>query len=268
MAAPDASLRDFYQLPPEIRNLIYAFVLTTTSMIEISRCRVRPAVPVNLSSRTVYTAKSKVETWHGKRKRKPAAARVLGINLLRTCKAVKDEATSILYGSNHFSFEDRRAIQVFMFMIGERAALLANVVFHARHGPPVGLFNRLAKPRSVTIHFDSTPHTAVWLSVKPIFQTRRIYDPDWEDLMIELPLELQLRCFEAVKFVVPSEIEFRVDGQMVKIHDEDERGRRYEADIGRLLVEEGEEARAAKEMAEGKIAKMLGDSRTMRELEG
>lgn len=268
MAATNNSLGALDNLPAEIRNLIYTYALTTTSAIEISRQRVRQTTPVKRSLEPVYTAKSKVETWHGKRKRKPAAAKVLAIHILRASKQVNKEATSILYAHNHFSFEEGRAIRAFMTMIGERTAFLENVVFHAHHGPAVDLFNRLAKPRSLTIHVGLSHHTAVWECVKHIFQTRRFSDLDWENLVIELPLELQLERFEEVKFVVRADTEFHVDGQMVKVQDQEERGRRYKGRIARLLVEEGEDARDAKKKEGEVISEMLMAHRSVRQLEG
>ena len=267
MAASNASLGAFGQLPPEIRNLMYGFALTSPGKIEISRYRVVSPLGAAYYS-PKYGPKSKVETWHGKRKSKPAASKVLAVNLLRASKAVNAEATPVLYGLNCFAFENAHALSTFMPMIGERAALLTDVEFGAFSLAEVATLNRMASPKAMTIEAGSNTASTAWHILKPIFQTRRLYLPDWENFVVELPLELQLRRFEGVKFTVSPNVTFQVNGQAEKIEDQEERGRRYKELVRRLLVKEAEEWREAKEMEEKVIAEMLGASRAVRKLEG
>lgn len=109
MLEPTAGGFRLMDLPPEIRNLIYSF------MVEADDCKVRIT-----TSKKVHEPRRPAlggGKWDAGSKRRVAPS-ALYSTILRTSKQVLREAAPILYGTNHFSFNGFGTLQIFLDRIG------------------------------------------------------------------------------------------------------------------------------------------------------
>lgn len=201
-------LGDFGKLPPELRNMAYSFALTTDGPVEISRFRQkhqeqagkRSSAITHATYRYEYGPKSKVLVWRGKQKRKVPLAKVLGVNLLLTSKAIRSEGFPILYGMNQFKFESLSAVEAFLFIIGKRATLLKDIEFPIVKGSTTNhnlqILDRLAdRKRMIVLMLKdlnrATFHaTSVWLAMQYFVKTHEYYHTSVRSrTVIDLTLE-------------------------------------------------------------------------------
>jgi hypothetical protein len=100
----------FLGLPPEIRNTIYEFMLTTPEPLPIA----------------ILLPKSKSNALIGIMR--TSENDVGGSNMLRASKFVHEEARSILYKDNIFVFMEPQALRIFASCIGDNKAMLRHVM--------------------------------------------------------------------------------------------------------------------------------------------
>ena len=100
---------NFLGLPPELRNNIYEFTLTTIEPLHIA----------------VLTPTHKTNALIGIM-RSPDSS-VAGSSILRASKLIYREARSILYSHNVFLFMEPQALRIFASCIGDNKALLRHV---------------------------------------------------------------------------------------------------------------------------------------------
>lgn len=99
----------FLGLPPELRNSIYEFMLTTSEPLHIA----------------ILTHKFKTNALIGIM-RSPDHG-VGGSNILRANKFVYEEARSILYSDNVFLFMEPQSLRIFASCIGDNKAMLRHI---------------------------------------------------------------------------------------------------------------------------------------------
>jgi hypothetical protein len=99
----------FLGLPPEIRNSIYEFMLTTPEPLHIAvlthQCKSNALIGVMRSSDND----------------------VGGSNMLRASRFVYEEARSVLYKDNIFIFMEPQALRIFASCIGDNKAMLRHI---------------------------------------------------------------------------------------------------------------------------------------------
>jgi hypothetical protein len=109
----EATHATFLGLPPELRNRIYEFMLTTTEPLHVAIPFPPSGNHSEASIRTVRTPDND--------------GPIGGSNMLRANKSVYHEARSILYGSNTFLFMAPQALRIFASCIGDNKAILRHV---------------------------------------------------------------------------------------------------------------------------------------------
>lgn len=108
----DGSTRTWLlELPPELRNSIYGFMLTTAEPLAIT------ILPPGRRSEAIIGIK------RGSHNNGP----VEGSNILRASKFIYHEARSILYSDNTFLFMAPQALRIFAVCIGDNKSKLRNV---------------------------------------------------------------------------------------------------------------------------------------------
>lgn len=121
-------MTDFLELPAEIRNAIYGWALTNAEPIAFQQMSPRSRElreAIGAKWRPVPRVKGvrvpqKELTWSLRPTRKFGLAG----QLLRVSKAIQAETTPILYGRNHFLFNDFEGLHNFLIIIGSHQCYL------------------------------------------------------------------------------------------------------------------------------------------------
>jgi hypothetical protein len=100
----------FLGLPPELRNRIYEFMLTTTGPLHVAV----------LFPPSGHHSEASINIVHTPDNDSPVG----GSSILRASKLIYQEAQSILYGSNIFLFMEPQAPRIFASCIGDNKAIL------------------------------------------------------------------------------------------------------------------------------------------------
>lgn len=138
------------KLPPEIRNKIYALLLTERKIVDLKTYRGKQTYIINDQniSRTATrevapdphsrNPKHRLQKWDASHRK---WVEVYGKTaLLRANKKIEAEASPILYGSNNFKFKDAQVFDWFMTQIGENKQHVRSIAFRYGLGP--GEFGR------------------------------------------------------------------------------------------------------------------------------
>lgn len=237
---PSSPIGDLGKLSPELRNEIYKQALTSANPIEISRCRYpNPKwTPVNDKKR-IYRGQSKcyrgwegvVRRPRGKKSCKVPTERVLAINLLRTSKAIQNEATSILYGANNFEFQSAFAFEKFTSSsAGLRFPLITCISIGVEYNmdkifESIRCLNRLEQIE-LRLHFifSRLPGSVAteearrtWERISSFVSKERLrvdmgdtFDFPHGTVDVDLPQELKVRRLRLFYFAVPKDVEFEI----------------------------------------------------------
>jgi hypothetical protein len=138
---------DLGKLPLEIRNEIYAYLLIEDKAIPIKRTKEKKQVmPARMDGHRNTEHRRKLYDRH---QRRWIGAPPCSTSLLLVNKAVNQEATQILYGSNEFQFKNAGALECFLKSIGPSGQHLRHLELMGR-----GLFyfgSLLSMKRSLSI---------------------------------------------------------------------------------------------------------------------
>lgn len=298
---PPSPLGDLGKLPPELRNEIYKHALTSANPIEISRCRVpNPKwTPENdkKNAKTIGGGESKclwrcagvVRRPQDKESCKIPAVQALAINLLRTSKAIQNEATSILYGANKFEFQTDFALgqftstrTTFRFPLITRISI--GFEFTLRMGKILELIRRLTRPQQIELRLRSTyglspaSKTAVeargiWRHIRSFVSTESLrIDQKSFDLLrrsveVDLPEELKLRRLNLFHFAVPGYYQFEVeDGGKTSertIEDPEQRSAKFRELVAHAIDEEAQQTNRAEILKGEAVEEMLSSGRAI-----
>lgn len=148
----------FGTLPQELRNEIYHHALVAQGAIIISSGKRNKAM---VASDTYFTGtkegcrsvRSRVSIKRGEQQAPPSEG--LAIGLVGASKAIRKEAATILYGSNHFATTTAYTLGDFLYQIGMRVASLTRIkLLISRKNPNWAHLHdlrRMAKPHVIKV---------------------------------------------------------------------------------------------------------------------
>ena len=99
--------------PAEIRTMIYSFLLEEDSPIKMTTTK--PDLEPRRPTRSTYSTLN--------------AYRRTALALLRVNKQIRNEATPVMYGNNHFHFRTLSELKVFLDSVGSMRQYLRNIEF-------------------------------------------------------------------------------------------------------------------------------------------
>lgn len=255
---PPAGLGVLGALPPEIRNTIYGFCLTTSGPITLIRHRRTEAMKADGSMYTnsltgAYVLHSYLKD---SKKHKISTSGTLVLGLLQASKAVYAEAAGILHYDNTFVCTTSYALEEFLHMIGWRAASLSNVTVEASFATKTSYVHILGLRRaidlkSVVIHapraniflygagFDAeSTAKETWHLVKEVV-TERVTRVLSGQRVVRVSRAEALRRLAAFKFVVKKSTDFEMgDGTRGLIEDGEQRSARLHPLVCKLLLKD------------------------------
>lgn len=267
-------LGDLGKLPPELRNMIYNFALTTDNPVEILRFRRLRTDHVQRLDKAVthvtnvyeYGPKSKILTWRGKQKRRSPAITVLALNLLLASKTVRGEALPILYGANTFKFDTVWAVKAFLVLIGNCALLLKDIdlpvaeAFAANEN--LSILERLSDPTRIVVRVPTEGGSAYFAAItvrwaiRDYVQRHEYYGYRTGSRILErFQLDAQMRRFDRMEFKIDEGCQFggQGDGEPYTMKDPVERARRFKEMVREMFTKEAKEQAAREKERASKV---------------